>query len=186
MAPRGPGRQGGGLGGEAAAASGEAAPRLGPELSASAHGAPILPFPSSRGTHPNLRPQGDLDARAKSEGDLGSAPTSKSQTRSQPEACGEAAAGPSERSARKSRPEGIPQTGAEPLHPAALEQWAEGLRAQRRSQRSPSTPALEAPPLGRLPDCAGRAAPPAPAPSRSAPGGAGARALPPRRCSRSC
>lgn len=54
------------------------------------------PIPSARGPHPNLRPQGDLDPSRSA--------ISKSQTRSQPEASGEAAARSSERRARRARP----------------------------------------------------------------------------------
>lgn len=75
-----------------------------------------------------------------------------------------------------------PQAGAAPQHPAAAEQWPEGLRAPRRARRSRGARALEAPPLGRRPDNAGRATPPAPRPSAPRTRRGRARALPPRRC----
>lgn len=143
-----------------------------PELPASAHGAPALPFPSARVPHPDLRSRGDLDARAGSEGALGSAPTPRPQTRSK-----RGLRGGGGRVFRKERPKGqawgSPKAGNAPQHPAASEQWPEGSRAARRSRWSRGVGALEAPPLGRLPDCAARPRRLLPAPPRPAPGGAG-------------
>lgn len=65
----------------------------------------------------------------------------------------------------ENRPRGHPQAGAAPQHPASAEQWPEGLREPRRARGSRGARALEAPPLGRRPDNAGRATPPAPRPS---------------------
>ncbi|KAJ8794878.1 hypothetical protein J1605_002921 [Eschrichtius robustus] len=72
-----------------------------------------------RGPHPDLCLQGDLDARAESEGVLSSARSSPPQTRSEPEACGEAPAGFSEGDAQRARPGVSPQAGAALRHPAA-------------------------------------------------------------------
>lgn len=94
-------------------------PRLGRSLRTSAHCVPALPFSSARGPHPDLCLQGDLDARAESEGVLSSTRSSPPQTRSEPEACGEARAGFSERDARRRRPGVSPQAGAALQHPAA-------------------------------------------------------------------
>ncbi|KAK1338882.1 hypothetical protein QTO34_019549 [Cnephaeus nilssonii] len=126
--------------------------------------------------------QGDLDPQAQAERDLGSTPTSKSQTRSQPEARGEAAAGQSERKARRTGPAGIRRREPRPsIRPprnngrrgCGSRGGRGGAGALGRWKPRPSAGALTT-----------RAGPrrPLPAPQRPAPGGARARALPPRRC----
>lgn len=171
-----------GFPGEAAAGGGRPGPRLARSCRPPRTAPPPPPSPPAGGPHPSLRPQGDLDPQAQAERDLGSTPTSKSQTRSQPEARGEAAAGASERKARRTGPAGI--RGREP-RPCIRPPRNNGRRGCGSRGGRGGAGALgrwkPRPSAGALTTRAGPRRP-LPAPQRPAPGGARARALPPRRC----